>query len=891
MPIPLPSHCKSCVLYPEHRAGLGFSNLEGSGTNGVLVVAEALGEYEEIDGLPLRPMAPAGSVFQKSLRWQGLDRSEFTLTNIVRCRPPKNWLDGAPFEREAIDHCRTYLDAVIKERKPKCILALGGIALRELTGLSGEKRTISHLRGFVLNSRYDIPLVATYHPSFIVRGASHLLGVVIRDVKLATRVAATGIPVEQVDYQLSPTPNEVRQWFNSLLPSDPISLDIETDMFEKDDVDFASNAKITQIQFSAKSGTAIVLPYISTYFDVIGEVLASANPKWTWNGRMFDVPILRAAGFEVNGEHHDLMLAWRHLQPDFDAESRLMSLQSCTSFYAPFFRPWKHESSIDLPLYGAKDADSTFRCGSGLMSDLQKRGLWRGYYEHKFRLKDVLDDLGKRGLPVDAQGQAEFRLEVMTESEKLSSELQQHIPSQLLDLHPKQGYKVIPKPIKELVASCIGQPIEQIVARVRSELNYDYRTFGVNGDSVERWCKALPFNPNSSQQLLRYIKHMNYKVPKKWGEDKETTGKDALEKLFHQTGDRVIGLVREVRKMNKLVSAFTTGNWRPADDGRVHPTFLFGTATGQLSCQRPNIQQFPVHGDLACKFKRMIRAESGHTFISLDFRSFHARSLGWISLDEDYYKLADFDVHSFVTAHFVRLPEAEHLLSLPDEQLRSALSKVKSQYKDIRDQKAKRAILGLGFHMGVNKLYMMNADSFNPTLDEVKLLAGKGWNSWNDERRQKYVNKFGLAEAKKLVALIQRLFPRAFSDFPRDIEDRIRRVTKCYLKSPAGSNRWFWDLNLEEAVAFLPANIAHAHIDDVALRLNDQGLLDKFQLVNWIHDSLLFHCPTDLVDECTSIVQREMSLPSEICENELGKFQCNVDAKVGVSLAEMKEVK
>src|ERR1043165_1431274 len=85
MPIPLPVHCKSCILYPEHRQGLGFSHLEGSGTNGVLVIAEALGEWEEIDGLPLRPQAPAGSVFQKSLRWQGLDRSEFSLTNIVRC--------------------------------------------------------------------------------------------------------------------------------------------------------------------------------------------------------------------------------------------------------------------------------------------------------------------------------------------------------------------------------------------------------------------------------------------------------------------------------------------------------------------------------------------------------------------------------------------------------------------------------------------------------------------------------------------------------------------------------------------------------------------------------------------------------------------------------------
>lgn len=407
---------------------------------------------------------------------------------------------------------------------------------------------------------------------------------------------------------------------------------------------------------------------------------------------------------------------------------------------------------------------------------------------------------------------------------------------------------------------------------------------------VTQYDMLLPFNPNSSPQLINYIKSRGYRVPKRIdddGDSVETTGKDALEKLQHQTGDKVLQLTLQIRKMNKLVSAFTSGNWKPSADGRVHPTFLFGTATGQLSCQRPNIQQFPVHGELAKKFKRMIRAEDGHTFVSLDYRSFHARSLGWISLDENYYKLADFDVHSFVTAHFVKLPIATELLTLPDDELRTQLSKIKSEYEEIRDQKAKRAILGLGFHMGVNKLYMMNADSFNPGIDEVRLLAGKSWDRWDDERRQKYVNKYGLAEAKKLVMIIQHLFPKAFSDFPLNIEDQIRRVTKCYLKSPASHNRWLWDLNLEEAVAFLPANIAHGHIDDAALRLNEQGLLDKFQLVNWRHDSFEFHCSDEYVEECLEVGKFEMERPSEVCENELGKFQCNVDAKVGVNLAEM----
>lgn len=860
----LPETCKPCSLYSFGCTNrTKFSQVSGTGVSGVLAVGEASGDWEAVEGRPFVEHAPAGSLLAKALRWQGIDRDSLSITNIVRCKPPRNHLDGAEYEREAIDNCRKYLDAVVAERKPRALLALGGIALRELTGLSGQKLGISNIRGFILESRYGVPLVSTFHPSFIMRGATHLLGVVIRDIRLAMQVAANGVSAVTTAYQLAPTPSEVIMWLSQTTLADPISVDIETDSFEKDDADFVRNARITQIQFSKSIGDAIVLPFIESYFPVIQAVLASANPKWSWNGRLFDWPILKSAGLRIEGEHHDLMLAWKHLQPDFDAESRLLSLQSCTSFYAPEFGVWKHQSSVDLPLYGAKDADATYRCGVGLMRDLRKRGLWEGYYKHKFQLKDVLDDLGVRGLPVDAQKQSEFREQVLSESTKLSAELQSQVPREICDVHPKAGYRKVPK----------------------DTTGMELRKFG----DAERWCKVLDFNPNSSQQLLRYIKYRGYKVPKKWGEDKETTGKDALEKLQHQTGDQVIGLVREIRKMNKLVSAFTSGNWVPNGTGRVHPTFLFGTATGQLSCVRPNIQQYPVHGDLAKKFKSMIRAEPEHTFVNLDFRSFHARSLGWISLDVDYYKLADYDVHSFVTSHFLRLPQSDLLLELSEEQLRSRLSWIKSEYKDIRDQKAKRAILALGFHMGVNKLYLMNSDSFNPPQSEVELLAGKSWSKWDDARRQVYINKHGLAEAKKLVLLIQRLFPRAFVQFPIEIEDRIKRTSKCYLRSPAGHNRWLWDLNLEEAVAFLPANIAHAHIDDVALRLQQRGLLDRYQLVNWRHDDFLFHCPNHLVGECIESVHSEMIRPSEVCVNELGAFQCNADVKVGTDMASLSE--
>ena len=47
---------------------MGFSQTEGTGSNGVLVVGEALGGEEARDGLPFRPKAAAGSKLEEAFK-------------------------------------------------------------------------------------------------------------------------------------------------------------------------------------------------------------------------------------------------------------------------------------------------------------------------------------------------------------------------------------------------------------------------------------------------------------------------------------------------------------------------------------------------------------------------------------------------------------------------------------------------------------------------------------------------------------------------------------------------------------------------------------------------------------------------------------------------------
>ena len=178
---PKPKGCEGCPLYAD---GFGFSAPEGEGTIPLLILAEALGEHEEREGKPLRPYAESGALFERVVRRAGFDRKQFIIYNTVNCRPPNNELSGMWYRASAIEQCRQYVDEVVKTYKPKAILALGGVALAALTGLYGEKQSIAYTRGYILHSaRYDIPVIASFHPSFVNRGNRNLMPVLIHDLQ------------------------------------------------------------------------------------------------------------------------------------------------------------------------------------------------------------------------------------------------------------------------------------------------------------------------------------------------------------------------------------------------------------------------------------------------------------------------------------------------------------------------------------------------------------------------------------------------------------------------------------------------------------------------------------------------------------------------------------
>lgn len=338
----------------------GFSPREvlpqGSGSIRVMIVGESPGEQEDAQGIPFSPYAPAGSVLERAIRRVGMSREQFVITNVVPFRPPKNWLEGAPWEHEAITTCRPLLERSIERFQPRIILALGGVALRATTGLSGDKLGVTSLAGFLLPGLY-CPVVPSFHPSYLRRGKMSHMGVLMRCIKLAVEAAKCDLkPVEPpVDkpppgYLMYPTPEQAEAY---LKDAKVLAYDIETNYStdEEEAEEEEAPGTIRSIQFSAGPNSGVYLPWREPYIGIAKRLLDLSIPKLGWNNWRFDDPLLKACDAPVRGPNHDLMWMWHHLQPDLPRGLQFAAAQNGWPW------PWKHLAAAREQFYGIVDVD------------------------------------------------------------------------------------------------------------------------------------------------------------------------------------------------------------------------------------------------------------------------------------------------------------------------------------------------------------------------------------------------------------------------------------------------------------------------------------------------------------------------------------------------------
>jgi DNA polymerase len=156
--------CKACDLW---KRGTQTVFGEGPRRAAVLFVGEQPGNEEDLSGHPF--VGPAGRLLDKALEEAGIERSRAYVTNVVKhfkWEPRgKRRIHAKPNPLE-IMACQPWLDAELEVVNPKVVVCLGATAAQTLLG---KKFRVTQERGKVFSSPRAARVMATVHPSSILR--------------------------------------------------------------------------------------------------------------------------------------------------------------------------------------------------------------------------------------------------------------------------------------------------------------------------------------------------------------------------------------------------------------------------------------------------------------------------------------------------------------------------------------------------------------------------------------------------------------------------------------------------------------------------------------------------------------------------------------------------
>jgi uracil-DNA glycosylase len=182
------ARCTACDLY---KLGTQTVFGEGPADADVVFVGEQPGDQEDLEGRPF--VGPAGRVFAEGLAFAGIDRSTVYVTNAVkhfkweprgkrRIHQKPNWAE--------MTACRPWLEAELAVLEPDVLVCLGATAAQSLLG---RQFRVTKMRGVPVESELAPTVVATVHPSSILRARDEearqeAMGDFVRDLKAIAKL-------------------------------------------------------------------------------------------------------------------------------------------------------------------------------------------------------------------------------------------------------------------------------------------------------------------------------------------------------------------------------------------------------------------------------------------------------------------------------------------------------------------------------------------------------------------------------------------------------------------------------------------------------------------------------------------------------------------------------
>lgn len=367
--------CEGCPL--RHKSN--YCGPTGLSSSKIVLIGEAPGENENRLGEPF--VGAAGYYLDQLLAGAGIGRAECYITNVLKCRPPKNNMKS----QEAITAlrlCQPRLLAELRDLNPNVVVPMGNYSLQAL----GFRYRIGDARGAVADAE-RFKVIPTYHPAYLFREWSEIYTVEKDWKKIRKHSMYGNMPYIREDFVIAPTIEDIEMFTvhvqHRLNMGEQLILGIDIETYI---VDNPIDTAIKTVSIAINKERVYVVPFITQagnyYWSskeleiraimAIGKLLEDPRlTKMAHNG-MFDFFVLMNHGFTIDGDIYDTEIAQYliyHLSKH--------SLAYVVSIYADYL-PWKLTAGKDdrsFREYNARDNSVMHMVKSSLDEDLIDNGL------------------------------------------------------------------------------------------------------------------------------------------------------------------------------------------------------------------------------------------------------------------------------------------------------------------------------------------------------------------------------------------------------------------------------------------------------------------------------------------------------------------------------------
>lgn len=577
--------CDDCGLYKNCNSPK--MALSGEGRKKVLIIAEAPGKEEDVQGTQL--VGKTGRYFRKVLKELGYDLDrDFWKMNAINCRPPKN---RNPKIVE-LNACRPMIEKALAELQPRSIITLGKYGWLGLMNkrLSGRISSIS-ISGWVGERIPDQEwlcwICPTYHPAYIVRNDwdEALVSMWKSHLDKAVKWAQRRIPVYDWSSKIEITEQlpKAIEWLREIKGKwDIVAFDYETTGLKP----HRRGHQIVAISFS-NGEKSYAFPYFENdsfrqELETLLRVGTKLIGKIAQNFRFEDQWTQRKLGYSIRGWDWDTLLGAHCID---NRKPTGLKFQVYVKFGI-----LGYDSTVDRYIEGKKKGE-----------DLKSR--------NAFNLiqSAPMDEI----LKYNAADSLFTYWLAKRQKERLKGRFKQGA------LFLQEGSRILSN-IQAVGIRLDEERLETTVERLNKRLKRLYKQI-IDCEEAEQWDGPTQINPKSDKQLRHLLFHILKLDPIKTTEKGQASvDEEVLEKIDIP----FTRLILEYRRWKKAKDTYLAQYSREMVGDIIHPFFnLHNVKTFRSSSDSPNFQNVPKRDK---RVMRMIRSviipRKGNRLIEWDYK-------------------------------------------------------------------------------------------------------------------------------------------------------------------------------------------------------------------------------------------------------------------------------